>query len=518
MPACTYTPPLMPGRIMLMTDEKFISPENIEKVVSEAFTEHQINVERENYLMKYERGDQPILYREKKIRSDHNAKLLENIASRIVDIHVGYCFSNPITLVQRARIEVGKDEKSGANDDKGIAYFNKMFAEQRKSSKDMKLAWDLFTTGVGYQMIIPNTDPEAESSFELAVPDPRTTFVIYSNDAFRRPMVCCSYNIHRDGTIDLTAFSKNYRYEMTNAVGDFKNVSTSLNVYGFLPIVEFSLKDRMGIFEKVIPIMDCINLLDSDRVNDVTQAVQAFLWLNNCIIDHDEYEKLKEDGIIATKNNGDGKDANIEYISLNLDQAQQQTFIDSLLRQVEEITSTPSWQEASGGSTTGAMQLSNGWQCLEIAAKTIEQLFAESETEILKNALACIKRDNRDSVPAEIKDIQVADIEIRFCRTKTYDLVSKTNSLVSLINCGVDGLTAFNTVGLFTDSQQAYLDSKKIIDGIQEKMISKETESKNVIPNANAAVDENGNGGVNNKPKDKTEESLQPSKVSGVGD
>ena len=90
-----------------------------------------------------------------------------------------------------------------------------------------------------------------------------------------------------------------------------------------------------------------------------------------------------------------------------------------------------------------------------------------------------------------------------------------------LINAGVDGLTAFNTVALFTDSQQAYIDSKRIIDGMQEKLIAKETSEKeniNIIPNANANTDENGNGGTENEKKDPTEKAFQPSKVSGVTD
>ena len=52
---------------------------------------------------------------------------------------------------------------------------------------------------------------------------------------------------------------------------------------------------------------------------------------------------------------------------------------------------------------------------------------------------------------------------------------------------------------------------------MQEKLIASEP-SNNIIPNANAMTDEQGNGGVNNDEKDKTDESYQPSKVSGVAE
>ena len=88
------------GRRMLMTDEREITKDNIISVVSKAFMEHQENVAQEVFLFEYEKGNQPILNREKKIRPDLNATVVENNASKIVDVHLGYCFSNPITFVQ----------------------------------------------------------------------------------------------------------------------------------------------------------------------------------------------------------------------------------------------------------------------------------------------------------------------------------------------------------------------------------------------------------------------------------
>lgn len=517
------------GRSMLMTDEVEITMENIISVITKAYTEHQKNVLEELYLFNYERGNQPILDREKAIRSELNAKVVENNASKIVDVHVGYCFSNPVTYVQRAKVEAGKEKESeGKKDDLSIATLNKMMQEQAKGAKDIALARNLFICGIGYQMILPHRNKKKFSPFEIMVPNPMTTFVVYSNDAYREPKLGCTYSIREDGTISLTAYSDKLCYclERKNNNEEFQFIhGTDFGIFGgteritpnplgMIPIVEFALNDRMGIFEKVIPILDALNLIDSDRINDIMQHVQSLLWMHNCQVDADGKKNLVDgDGIIVTKSNGDGKEAKISYLGDTLDQSQIQSLVEHLISQAEQITATPSWKEASGGSTTGAMQLSNGWQCLEIWAKTMEQMFIEPEMRILELAIQIIDNDIRRY--EGLKDIEVADIEVRFCRTKTYDLVSKTNSLVALINCGVDGLTAFNTVGLFTDPQQAWCDSEKIISGIQKKLAAKK-ERKQISPNPNAYKDEEGNGGENNKEKDKTEESLNPSKVAGV--
>ena len=190
------------GRRMLMTDEREITKDNIISVVSKAFMEHQENVAQEVFLFEYEKGNQPILNREKKIRPDLNATVVENNASKIVDVHLGYCFSNPITFVQRAKIEPTKkqkkalfgflrkkDEDDGENiDDLKIAMLNKMMQEQSKAAKDIALGRNLFICGVGYQMMLPNRNKSRYSPFELLVPSPLTTFVVYSNDAYREAL------------------------------------------------------------------------------------------------------------------------------------------------------------------------------------------------------------------------------------------------------------------------------------------------------------------------------------------
>ena len=508
------------GRKMIMTDAKEITRENIIQITSSTYSVHQMNAVEENFLIEYERGNQAILDRKKEIRPEINAKVVVNNAAKIVDTHVGYCFSNPITLVQRARVEADKSDEDGRKDDLRVSLLNKMMQEQAKGTKDMELARNLFICGVGYQMVLPTRKKYKKrrySPFEILVPNPVTTFVVYSNDAYREPVLGCTYAIRDDGEIELTAYSERYCYEirrLPNAL-DFElsqsTQSVTPNPLGMIPIIEFSLNDRMGIFEKAIPIMDAINLIDSDRINDIMQHVQSLLWMHNCQIDEEGKKELQDGGVIVTKSTGDGKEAKITYLGDTLNESEVQKLVDHLKDELEQITATPSWKEASGGSTTGAMQLSNGWQCLEISAKSIEQFFIEPELQLLDLAIQIINMDGR---PYDgVKDIELADIEVRFCRTKTYDLVSKTNALVSLINAGVDGLTAFNTVALFTDSQQAYLDSKRIIEGMQEKLIKKDT---NIIKGANAYTDKDGNGGIENDKKDPTEESLQPSKVAGV--
>lgn len=517
-----------PGRRLIVTDELTITKENIRKVVKEAYSEHTFyNQPKEEFLELYKRGEQPINHREKEIRPEINIKVAENNAAKIVDTHLGYDFANPITFVQRERKEIEKDKEDSLIEDGTIAQLNKMFSDQDKMTKDLDMGNNMLTMGLGYMMVYPARDSESYSPFELMVLDPETTFVVYSNDAYREPLLGVTYFINEDGSIRFTCYSKDYFYSLTSPP-EKTDISDSMliieNPVGDIPIVEFSTTDRMGIFEKAIPILDALNLIGSDRINSIAQFVQSILWFHNCELDEKAQSDIKQEGktsaIIFTKNS-DGKQANIKYVTETLNQSETQSLVDYYQSQVLQITSTPTWQEASGGSTTGAMQLSNGWQCLELSAKIIETRYSASMKRLLRAVKNIIVKDTTRDYLTDLKKVDIADIDIKFARNKTYDLVSKTNALVSLLNAGVDGLTAFTTVSLFPDPQAAWFDSAEIIEAIQKKLAkdtSENKETQNVIPNANAAVDEEGQGGANNDEKDKTEESLQPSSVAMVED
>lgn len=504
------------GRIKIYTDAEEITEDNVVEIFNTAYILHNQNAIKEEALFAYQKGCQDILVREKPIRSDINEKLVINKASQILNVHVGYSFGNPITFVQRGKVEddLREPKTSEKEDNLYIAMINKMMAEQSKAKRDTELARDYMTCGLGYQMVWKNDKKWQYSPFKIATLNPMTTFMVYRNDAWREPIMGCSYIVHSDGSITATCYTDKFCFTLERFVSNsdkpnFNGLTTTANVLGMIPIVEFEYIDRMGVFEKAIPLLNEYNLTNSDRINDVSQHVQSLLWLHNCMIDEDKKKRLIDgDGVIVTKSNGDGKEAKIEYLSQVLNQSEVQTLSDNIKEEILEITATPSWQEASGGSTTGAMQLSNGWQSLELQAKSVEQLFEEPENRILALVAKVIELDKRGY--SKIKDIDISDIEPHFTRNKNYDLVSKANALATLLNVGVDGLWAFQTVGLFSDAEQAFVDSKDMLEKIQKSKIKEESND------SNAYKDEAGNGGANNEPKEKINESVQPSAVAQV--
>lgn len=466
------------GRKQIFCDKTNIDKTNILEVLSDAYFIHEQNRAEMLYLFEYVKGRQPILDREKQIRPEINEKIVDNMASEILEFKLGYEFGSPISYVQRAR----KDIKSrnalfsffkklftsdeSKKEDLRVSAINEMMVEECKAAKDLQLAKDVKTCGVGYRLILPKKIKTGVSVFDLLVLNPMNTFVVYSNDAYREPILGVSYFPHIDGSVTFGCYTKTsyFKIEMGITKGFEDWFEEQPNTLGMVPIVEYiNDYDRMGCFERVIPLMDALNTIDSDRVNDIAQHVQNILWGDNVALDTEQYKKLRGDGMILTKSE-QGRTATLKYLESVLNQSENQTLVDYVKQQILDITNTPSRSELSGGSTGSATNMSTGWMAAETDAKEKEQIWSASERRETAVILKIIKDSNE--VDADIAELNLSDIEIKFSRSRTYDLATKCNSLSALIGIGIDPLRAIEVVGLFTDPQQVALDSAERIDRI----------------------------------------------------
>ena len=87
------------GRAELFTDVEEITYENVIPVLRDAVRDYQPSIDRMNYLLNFEAGEQP-LQRTKTYRADIDIQCNDNIANEITEFNLGYKW-NSITLVQR---------------------------------------------------------------------------------------------------------------------------------------------------------------------------------------------------------------------------------------------------------------------------------------------------------------------------------------------------------------------------------------------------------------------------------
>jgi SPP1 family phage portal protein len=338
---------------------------------------------------------------------------------------------------------------------------------------DSELANDFKICGVGYRAAFPTEDED--SVFEIMNLRPDCTFVVYSPDVYHRRLLAGTHTTYyNDKGLEMTYLrcytdDSVYDLEANELNGDtLKLISKRPNVLGVVPVVEYvNDYQRMGCFERAIPLMDALNDVESDRCNGLAQTVQAFLWFDNVDLDDDQFVELKDKGAIGTTSK-DGQTAHVEYIHTPLDQSNQQSLADDLYDKILRITMTPGREQSTGGNTGQAIMLgSSGWQIAEEAASKAEAIYKESDREMLKVILRCIH-----IMDTSMSDLNARDIEIKFARNKVSNLLTKTQGLMNMLTAGIHPQVAITNSDLFSDPQQVYQNS---IPYLQKWMTNSDT-------------------------------------------
>ena len=480
------------GRRMIKTDESKVTIDNVVTILRKALPFHWKNRSEINYLWHYYKGRQPILNRVKLVRPEIANKIVENRADEIVSFKSGYLMGEPLQYVTRGNAESIADAINQLNE--------YVFAEE-KPAKDKELADWFHICGTSFRMVLPDEDGEEDDSpFEIYTLDPRNTFVVYHNGLGNKPVLGVKYVIDEKGVITYSCYSKYEYFEIVES----KVVKCEPHILGDIPIIEYPLNlARIGAFELVVPLLDAINLTDSNRIDGVEQFIQALLLFHNVDISSDDYKKLREEGAIKFKDIDPQLKAEVAYLTNSLNQGETQTLVDHMYQTVLTICGMPNRNGGSSTSDTGsAVIMRDGWSDAEARAKNSELMFKKSERRFLKLVLNICRT-------LVGMDLKVHNIEIRFTRRNYENILQKAQVLDLLLKNGkVHPRLAFEHCGLFVDSDLAYALSAEYVEE-QEKKAQELIEKQNQMKgeDGNDPGNNEGNGGADGNPAETRKQS-----------
>ena len=429
------------GRRMIKSNVKEITSENIVDVLQKALTVHDRNRSEIEYLWNYYRGKQPILNREKDVRPEICNRIVENRANEIVSFKVGYLCGEPIQYVSR-----NGDEKIV----KAITTLNELMFSEDKTTQDQEIVEWQMICGTAFRLVLPDDKGEEDDApFEMYTLDPRDTFIVYSNDIGNKPLMGVKYSKDEETSITTYSIYTENEYFLLEDTTIKEKQPHALDV---IPIFEYPANNaRLGSFEIVLPLLDMINNIESNRMDGMEQTIQAFIKFVNCDITTEDFEKLKELGAIKVKST-DGQNADVDIVTNDLNQDQSQTLKEDCYNAVLTICGMPNRNGGSSTSDTGAaVLLRDGWSLAEARAKDSEHVFKKAEKKMLKLVLR-ICRDLADGI-----DLHLKDIDMKFTRRNYEAIQSKSQVLISMLEQPkIHPLLAFEHSGLFTDPESAY--------------------------------------------------------------
>lgn len=446
------------GRSRIFTTTEKITKENVVSILNEMLGLHCKNVLEEDFLFWYRRGMQPILERRKTVRPEINNKITENHAAEIVAFKNGYFLTQPASYISRK-----KDREITSR----IQRLNEYLYMSGKHQADNKIVDWFHTVGVGNLYVTPNKDPKAPmKAYAL---DPRSSFVAYSRNPGNEPVM--GVNIVLTGTdegnmakavFDVFTKQKIFRVfgGMTGRIITGQPImATAISVekeeknrIGEIPIIEYQYENnRMGAFETVIPMLDAINNIQSNRLDGIEQFIQSLMIFYNCQLGEDENGNqitpsyIRQAGAVFLKSIGQDK-ADLKILSEQLDQTQTQVLVENMYETVLNICGMPS--TTKGGSSTSdtgaAVFLRDGWEQADTYARNTTDLFRESN-QYFDRIMLKILNQKTDL------GLNLDDFELQFVRNESANILVKTQSAMNLKELGFSPELAFAKSGVSND-------------------------------------------------------------------
>jgi len=411
-----------------LTPEELHDKSKLAKLLNTSRVIHLQNKSEIDYLVNYGKGDQPVLLKTKVVRDEINHKIVMNHAQMITRSVNGYFLGTPIQFIQ-----------SGYTDKKEqIDMLNRFVQYEDKSSSDSELGVFQSMTGTAYRIIYTDGLFADEVPFEERTLDPSTTYVVYQNNIAEKPLLGVTYYtiVNEDNAIvgmKIYAYTDKGRYEIvTDDLSGLVNEDSMIDFLpysvGGIPIIEYPNNMwRIGDWELCIGLMDAINDLQSGRLDDIDQVIQSLLVFINADVDQNGYDQMRERGIVLLKNTT-GNPSSVQTMSNELDHTGMNLFSQELESMLYALIGIPDRNNRSGGGgdTGQAVELRDGWADLETLARNKELAFKKSEKQALRIILNIVNGKLGF-------DLSLLDIDIKFSRNKSNNLLVKTQGYTTLL-------------------------------------------------------------------------------------
>ena len=280
--------------------------------------------ERFDKLEKYYLGKHSILERNKDDRLSNN-KVVVNHAKYITDTNVGYLLGNPVDYQ--------------ASEEYDIEPLLDAYKKQTINDLDSEIAKDVSIFGLQYEYVYANENAEPKSC-EV---DNRNTIIVYDDTVEHNKLFGLIYRPIKKGN---TFKYWEIIYVDKSIKRVYKSFSKSLqqvgvdepHAFGDVPIICYKNNPEfMGDFEPVISLIDAYNLLQSDRVNDKEQLVDAILVFYGMDFDSKQADALRESRMLANV----PSDARAEYLTKTLQEGDVDILRQNIESDIHKISMTP---------------------------------------------------------------------------------------------------------------------------------------------------------------------------------
>lgn len=429
----------------------------ITKILIESLPIHNKNRDDSLYLKGYLYGDQDIKNKVKYTREEINNKTVENWVWAFVDFKKSYLLGKPIQYVQ-----------INDSENKEISILNQYVRYAHKKALDMDIYGDALVCGRGFRYTNKNRNfGDGKAPFEIINCNPEDTEVVYSSKLGNEQLFAyivtnmvdygkpstddTGENVEPKDYLEIQVYLRNLVLTYSDKSGELVRIGDPQPLlWGEHIVTEYYLnKKRISMVEIGKDLFDDINYLESLDKDDMEQFVNAILVFKNATVTEEDLSDIKALGAVCI-NSTEQKQASVDLLQGRLNANDTQTYYSRLLTSLHQILGVPMFSEygkASYGDTGQARLTGQGYTDAGIRSEGDTTMFGVCDLKSLEVILQICK----NVAESDIKELNIADIDSKFQREMSENLLVKTQGLMNLYSCDIPRSIANSIVNLFSD-------------------------------------------------------------------
>lgn len=434
----------------------------------------------EQYKLRYEKlenyylGKHGIMTRTKEERLKNN-KVMINHAKYITDTNVGYLLGNPVDY----QVSVGYD----------IEPVLDAYKKQTINDLDSEIAKDVSIFGLQYEYVYANEQAEPRSC-EI---DNKNAIIVYDDTVEHNKLFGLIYRpIYEGSTFKYWDIIYIDDKQIINYKSTDKTLSrqgkTQPHKFGKVPLICYKNNpELLGDYEPVISLIDAYNLLQSDRVNDKEQLVDAILCLYGMDFDDEQAEMLKDSRMLANI----PSDGRVEYLVKTLQEGDVDILRQNIENDIHKISMVPNMSDANFVGNASGVAIRYKLLAFEQNIKNKERYMEKGlmeRFELYNNYLTALSK---------MSEVPVEEVDATFKR----NLPSNDYEISQMINNLADYVDAETLI-----SQLSFIkDASEIVELKKQEDEAKPKDPYDTLFDNNQIVDSNNQAQDNENISDNTE-------------
>lgn len=415
---------MQPAKEFYLPAETEITDELVTKLIKL----HDEDCERYITLEDYYRGKAKIYDRSKEDYKANN-KLALDYPSYIVDILLGLFVGKPISYTVA---EENKEMMEGLQE---------VFDLNDEQDENAEIAKICGIKGRSYEIVY--LDEEGGVRFNEVQPE--NIIMVYDNHIKPEPLFCIyiredadAESIGKESKNKLvTLYTKDSIKEMRLEGSDLKLIEENANLFGAIPVVEFkNNNEAIGDFERVLSLIDALNLTQSDTANDFEEFTDALLVLAGMPqADEEDINRMVKDKVLLLDKSG-GAGQSAEWLIKNINDTALENYKNRLDADIHKFAKVPNMNdEHFAGNVSG--------EAMKYKLFATDQIIAQKQRKFKSALQERIKLILSIAKIKTAKDFDYRDISIVFNDNKPYNELDNIATVKAALDAGLSKTYAY---------------------------------------------------------------------------